>query len=188
MRAAEIVAVLLAIAYLLLAIRQSAWCWPCAFVSTGIYIVLFHEVALFMESALNGFYLAMAVYGFWVWTRGGTGGAPRAVHTKPLWLHAAAAVGIVVLVVASGTWLANNTTQAMPYVDASTTWSAVFATWLTAQKAIENWLYWLVIDIVSIWLYLERGLPLTALLFVLYVLLIPIGFLAWRRDLRTVAA
>ena len=71
MRAAEIVAVVLAIAYLVLAIRQSVWCWPCAFVSTGIYIVLFHEVALFMESALNAFYLAMAVYGFWVWTRGG---------------------------------------------------------------------------------------------------------------------
>ena len=184
MRAAEIVAVVLAIAYLVLAIRQSVWCWPCAFVSTGIYIVLFHEVALFMESALNAFYLAMAVYGFWVWTRGGPKGTPRAVHVKPWVLHAAAAAGIAFLVVVSGNWLARNTTQALPYLDAFTTWSAVFATWLTAQKAIENCFYWLVIDIVSIGLYLERGLPLTALLFVLYVVLIPIGFLAWRRDLQ----
>ncbi len=183
MRAAELVAVVLAVAYLVLAIRQSVWCWPCAFISTGIYIVLFHEVALFMESALNAFYLAMAVYGFWVWTRGGPQGTPRAVHVKPWVLHAVAAAGIALLVVVSGNWLAQNTPQALPYLDAFTTWSAVFATWLTAQKAIENWFYWLVIDIVSIGLYLERGLPLTALLFVLYVVLIPIGFLAWRRDL-----
>lgn len=188
MRAAESVAVALAIAYLVLAIRQSPWCWPCAFVSTGIYIVLFHEVALFMESALNGFYLAMAVYGFWLWTRGGPQGAPKRVHTKPVAMHAVALVAIAALVAASGTWLARNTSQALPYVDAFTTWSAVFATWLTAQKAIENWGYWLVIDLVSIGLYLSRGLPLTALLFVLYVGLIPFGYIAWRKDLAEVAA
>lgn len=186
MRAVEFVAVALAIAYLVLAIRQSPWCWPCAFVSTGIYIWLFREVALFMESALNVFYLAMAVYGLWLWTRGGPRGAPKRVHVKPVALHAAALVVIALLVATSGTWLARNTSQALPYVDAFTTWSAVFATWLTAQKAIENWGYWLVIDVVSIGLYVSRGLPLTALLFVLYVGLIPIGFLAWRRDLRAV--
>lgn len=183
MRAAEFVAVALAVAYLVLAIRQSPWCWPCAFVSTGIYIWLFHEVALFMESALNGFYLVMAVYGFWVWTRGGEQGAPKRVHTKPWWLHAAAVVVIALLIVVTGGWLAANTEQAFPYVDSFTTYTAVFATWLTAQKAIENWAYWFVIDLVSIFLYAERGLPLTALLFILYVVLIPIGYFAWRRDL-----
>ena len=145
---------------------------------------MFHGVSLFMESALNVFYLAMAVYGLWVWTRGGPRGTPRAVHVKPLALHVGAWVAIAALVLASGAWLARNTSQALPYVDAFTTWSAVFATWLTAQKALENWAYWLVIDVVSIGLYVARGLPLTALLFVLYVALIPIGFVAWRRDLR----
>ena len=131
---------------------------------------MFHGVSLFMESALNVFYLAMAVYGLWVWTRGGPRGTPRAVHVKPLALHVGAWVAIAALVLASGAWLARNTSQALPYVDAFTTWSAVFATWLTAQKALG--------------LYVARGLPLTALLFVLYVALIPIGFVAWRRDLR----
>ena len=83
---------------------------------------------------------------------------------------------IAALVAVSGGWLARNTSQALPYVDAFTTWSAVFATWLTAQKAIDNWAWWLVIDLVSIGLYLSRGLPLTALLFVLYVGLIPVGY------------
>ena len=83
MRAAEIVAGVLASAYLVLAIRQAVWWWPCAVVSTGIYIVLFQEVALNMQSALNAYYLAKAEYGFWVWTRGGPQGAPQSIQTRP---------------------------------------------------------------------------------------------------------
>ena len=62
--AAEIIAVAMAILYLLLAIRENIWCWPCAGISTAIYVYLFVEARLYMESALNIFYLAMAIYGW----------------------------------------------------------------------------------------------------------------------------
>ena len=178
----EAAAVVLAVAYLLLAIRQNIACWACAFASTAIYVYLFHDVALFMESALNVFYMAMAVYGWRQWRHGGPRRDELAVSVWPLRVHLAALVAIAVLVAASGSWLAHRTEAAFPYLDSLTTWSAVWATFLIARKVLENWLYWFVIDVLSIYLYLSRGLPLTALLFCVYVVLVPFGFLAWRAD------
>lgn len=178
----EALAVVLAVGYLVLAVRQNIWCWVCAFVSTALYVWLFHDAALFMESALNVFYLVMAVYGWYEWRYGGARHAGLAVTVWPPARHAAALAVIAALTAASGSWLAANTTAAFPYVDSLTTWSAVWATFLVARKVLENWVYWFVIDAVSVWLYLSRGLPLTALLFCFYLVLIPIGFVAWRRD------
>ncbi|MFK8053880.1 MAG: nicotinamide riboside transporter PnuC [Woeseiaceae bacterium] len=180
--ALEWVAVLLALGYLVLAIGQSVWCWPCAFVSTGIYIYLYGSVELYMESALNVFYLLVAIYGFWYWWQGGVGGATATVQRLAARWHVIAIAVIVILVVFSGKVLQAYTEQAYPYVDAMTTWSAVWATWLTARKIIENWWYWLVIDVVSVWLFWTRGLALTSVLFVVYVCLIPFGYQRWRRS------
>lgn len=178
----EALAVALAVAYLVLAVRQNIWCWACAFASTALYVWLFHGAALFMESALNVFYMAMAVYGWYEWRYGGARHAGLRVSVWPLPVHGAALAAIAALSAVSGGWLAANTQAAFPYLDSLTTWSAVWATFLVARKVLENWLYWFVIDAVSVWLYFSRGLPLTALLFCFYLILIPIGFLAWRRD------
>lgn len=178
----EALAVALAIAYLILAVRQSIWCWPCAFVSTALYIWLFHDASLFMESALNGFYLLMAVYGWYEWRYGGARHAGLPVTVWPVLRHVTALAAIGVLSIASGYWLAENTAAAFPYLDSLTTWSAVWATFLVARKVLENWLYWFLIDALSVYLYFSRGLPLTALLFCFYLVLIPIGFLAWSKD------
>jgi len=178
----EALAVALAVGYLLLAMRQNIWCWACAFVSTALYIWLFHGAALFMESALNVFYLVMAVYGWYEWRYGGARHAGLRVTVWPLARHLAALAVIAALTAASGAWLAANTGAAFPYLDSLTTWSAVWATFLVARKVLENWVYWFVIDALSVYLYFSRGLPLTALLFCFYLVLIPIGFLAWRKD------
>ena len=67
----ETIAVILGIAYLLFAMRENSLCWYCAFISTGIYIWIFRDVSLYMESALNAYYMVMAVYGWYQWQRGG---------------------------------------------------------------------------------------------------------------------
>jgi len=182
MSAPEALAVALAVGYLVLAVRQNIWCWACAFGSTALYIWLFHGAALFMESALNVFYLVMAVYGWYEWRYGGARHAGLPVTVWPLGWHAAALAVIAAFTAASGAWLAANTGAAFPYLDSLTTWSAVWATFLVTRKVLENWVYWFVIDALSVYLYLSRGLPLTALLFCFYLVLIPIGFLAWRKD------
>ena len=180
--AIEIAAVGFAIAYLLLAIRESIWCWYCAAISTALYVYLFVGARLYMESLLNGFYFAMAVYGWYVWRRGGTPQHRLPVSVWPLRLHLLAWLAIVFLTIGSGALLAEYTDAAFPYVDSLTTFSAIWATFLVARKVLENWWYWLIIDSASVAIYWLRDLPLTALLFIGYVILIPFGLFSWWRS------
>lgn len=184
----EIVAVVTAIGYLLLAIRQNIWCWLCAGISTAIYVWLFFDARLYMESVLNLFYFGMAIYGWSVWHRGVADPEELRVSVWPLDWHAAAIAGIASLAVLNGMLLDNLTDAAFPYIDSATTWGAIWATFLVARKVFENWYYWLVIDAASVVIYWSRGLEFTALLFVLYLLMIPFGIAAWRRSLVEQAA
>ncbi len=178
----EIVAVALAIAYLLLAIRQNIWCWACAAVSTAIYVYLFVDAKLYMESALNGFYFLMAGYGWYAWRSGTAQSAELPVSVWPIRVHAVAILSVAVLSGLSGFLLQRFTDAALPYIDSLTTFAAVWTTFLVARKVLENWWYWLVIDAASVAIYWSRGLELTALLFVLYLVMIPFGLLSWRRS------
>ena len=181
----EALAVLLGIAYLLLAMRESLWCWPAAFLSTLIYLFLFWHAELPMESGLQLYYLAMAVYGWWHW-RGGTTAAPEPlpVRTWPLRYHVAAIVLVLAASLVSGALLTHFGLGRLPYIDSFTTWGAIVTTWMVAQKLLENWLYWLVVDGVSLYLYVDRGLHLTALLFVVYLVIVVFGYFQWRRHYR----
>ncbi|HEX2140640.1 MAG TPA: nicotinamide riboside transporter PnuC [Woeseiaceae bacterium] len=178
---AEAIAVIAAVAYLLLAIRRNIWCWFFAAVSTAIYIALFIGAKLYMESLLNVFYLAMALYGWHVWRSGGERHGELPVTRWPLPAHAAAIAAIAAAASVTGFLLDRYSDAAFPYADSATTIAAIWTTFLVARKVLENWWYWLAIDSVSIYLYWARGLQLTALLFVLYVALIPVGIVAWRR-------
>ena len=180
----EIVAVVFAILYLLLAIRQNIWCWYCAGLSTAIYVWLFIDAKLYMESALNVFYFAMAVYGWSVWRAGRDDRQELPVTVWPWRTHVTALGVIAILVFAMGTYLSRNSDAAWPFVDSATTFAAIWATFLVARKVLENWWYWLVIDTVSIFIYWSRGLELTALLFVVYVIMIPFGLVSWTQSWR----
>jgi nicotinamide mononucleotide transporter len=182
----EIIAAALAVVYLLLAIQQRLECWLAAFVSSCLYVWVLFGARLYMESALNAFYAAMAVYGFWQWQHGRGGGA-LAVCRWPIARHAAGALGVIALSLVSSYYLRRFTPAAWPFADSMVTWSSVFATFLVARKVYENWHWWLVIDSVSLCLYLTRRLYLTMLLFGLYLLLIVIGMRQWRRGLAPAA-
>ncbi len=179
----EVAAVLTAVAYLLLAIRQNIWCWACAAVSTSLYVYLFFAARLYMESALNVFYLGMAGYGWYVWTRGRDETSELPVTTWPASRHAIAIVAIAAIATVNGSLLAAYTQAAYPYIDSATTWGAIWATFLLARKVLENWWYWFAIDSASVAIYWLRDLELTALLFVAYVVMIPFGYMSWRRSM-----
>ena len=186
----EAIAVMLALAYLILAMRTNIWCWSAAFLSTAIYTVLFWNVSLLMESVLNIYYMGMAVYGYWLWLH-----VPSAQQSQrhdvssqlnitswTLKTHAIviAVTSLVSIVVGYG--MANYTSAAFPYIDAATTCFAVMTTYLVAKKVLENWLYWVVIDVVSIYLYFQKGLMLTSGLFILYVAMAVAGYMMWRKK------
>lgn len=184
----ELLAVLLAIAYLLLALQENSLCWYCALASTAIYTGLFWDVSLLMESALNIYYMAMAVYGWRQWrsSQGALTNSGKSAIKISAWSlrnHFLAWSVIAGLTVVSGSLLANNTTAALPYLDSFTTWGSVLTTWMVTRKILENWLYWIVIDAVSIALYIDRGLHLTSLLFVAYVIIVVFGFFSWRKRM-----
>ena len=178
----EIVAVGLAIVYLVLAVRQNIWCWPAALVSCVIYVVLMFRAGLYMESLLQFFYIAMAVYGWWTWRRG-VAGHSLPVRSWPLIFNLMPLMLVASLTMASGYLLASFTDAALPYVDSFTTWAAVITTWMVAQKILQNWHYWFVIDGVSVFMYINRELYLTAALFCLYLVLIVVGYVSWRRSM-----
>jgi nicotinamide mononucleotide transporter len=179
----ELTAAALAVAYLLLAIRQQISCWLAAFISSCLYVWVFFGARLYMESVLNAFYAAMAVYGFLQW-RQGRGGAALAVTRWGIRRHAQGALAVLVLSLISSFFLRRFTPAAWPFVDSMVTWSSVFATFLVARKVYENWHWWLLIDSVSLYLYFTRRLYVTMLLFGLYLILIVIGMRAWRSSLR----
>ena len=183
----EIVSVAFGLIYVILAARENAWCWPAAMIGTGTAIFLFWDVSLLMESALNVFYLAIAFYGLWAWHRGGDHGGSLEISSWSPNAHALALIGIVTLTAISGTALASGTSASYPFIDSFTTWAAVITTWMVTRKILENWLYWLLINSISVWLFWQKGLALYALLFVLYIVIAIYGYFNWRRIWRSQA-
>jgi nicotinamide mononucleotide transporter len=184
----ELIAVILGVAYLLLAMRENSLCWYAAFVSTAIFLWVFWQVNLFMESGLQVFYLIMAVYGWYLWRREENPGDNLHISSWSGKHHMMAIIGIIVLSSSSGYLLNTYTDARLPYVDSLTTWGAIITTFMVAKKILENWIYWFVIDAVSIYLYLDRGLYFTALLFTAYVVIVVFGYLEWRQRYLQQAA
>jgi len=156
-----------------------------------------------MESALNVYYLVMAVYGYWIWQKNYKSEqkqnttALAIVSWQASW-HLKACLILSVISFILGYIMANNTTASFPYLDTFTTVFAVFTTYLVAQKVLENWLYWIIIDAVSIYLYIEKGLIPTTVLFIINVIIAGYGYFKWQSiyrqakakniDLSTIAA
>ncbi len=175
-------AVIFAILYLLLAIKESNWCWPAAFISTSIYSVLFFDVNLYMESFLNLYYLVMAIYGWFQWNKISRSQSSNNIQIWPLTKHLKVISLITIIVLFSAYLLNHYTNQDMALVDSFTTWFAIFTTYLVTQKILENWLYWIVINAASIFIYIQKGFALTAVLFIIYILLAIVGWFAWKKE------
>lgn len=178
----EALAVFLAVAYLLLAMKQSLWCWPAAFFSTLIYSILFFDASLLMDSVLNVYYLIMAVYGWYSWKHGKK--ENEALHVSS-WgmVRNIKIIAILAFVSIGFGYLMDTYTSAdFAYLDSATTVFAVFTTYMLAKKIIENWIYWIVIDAVSIYIYIEKAFYLTAVLFFAYTILAFVAYLQWKNK------
>jgi nicotinamide mononucleotide transporter len=182
----ELTAALLAVAYLLLAIGQRLSCWVAALSSSLLYVWVLFGARLYMESALNGFYALMAVYGFWQWQQG-AGGRALEVTRWRISRHLAALAGVLAASAITSFFLKRYTPAAWPFADSMVTWASVFTTFLVARKVYENWYWWLAIDSLSVGLYFTRHLYATMLLFALYLILIVVGMREWRRVLTAPA-
>jgi nicotinamide mononucleotide transporter len=179
----ELLAVVLAILYVILAARQNIWCWPCAFIATGIYVYLFWEVTLVFQMLLNFYYILMAVVGFLSWKEG-KDKSSLPVTRMNLKIHLLLVIfgsaTTILLTKIGNQWFTGD----WVWLDAATAVFSVIATVMTARKKIDNWIYWLIVNPASAYLMYQSGLYLTCLLMLFYTAMSVYGFLNWRKDLR----
>jgi len=175
----EPTAVILAIAYLLLAIKQNISCWFAAFFSSLLYFFVMYSAGLYMEAGLQIFYCIMAVYGWTQWRITLPGNSKFLVKTWNRDQHIKAILLIILLAIVSGWALEKFTNAALPFLDSLTTWGAIVTTYMVAKRLLENWIYWFVIDTISVFLFYSRGLILTSILFLVYLIIIYFGYKSW---------
>ena len=172
----ESTAVFFSVLYVILAIKENVWCWGAAAISVILYIYICYTAQLYPETGLQFFYLLMAIYGYYQWNKNDSSlKVQQWTITKHLFFLLLGAL----LSFLMGFYFSIYTNAAMPLVDSFTTVFSIFATYMVTKKVIENWLYWIVIDAVSVYLYFSRDLHLTSLLFLVYTIIAIFGYFAW---------
>lgn len=162
--------------------RQFAWNWPIGIANNLVFIVLFLGAGLYADTALQVIFVVIGVYGWWMWSRGSAGPelpVRRAMRWEASAGVATAAAGTVVVALL----LATQTNSTVPWPDAFILAASLLATWAQARKLIEHWWVWIAVDVVSIPLYVHKGLWLTAILYTGFLCLCVDGLRRWRRDL-----
>ncbi|MEO8065079.1 MAG: nicotinamide riboside transporter PnuC [Pseudomonadota bacterium] len=182
----EILAMLTGAGYVVLAARRNRLCWIIGAISSAFVALLAGLAQLPMQAGLQVFYVGMSVFGWWSWTRSAVeGDVPVGVwpHSR----HLVAALVLTALSFVTAHFLARETDAAWPLLDSFTTWFSLLATWLQTRARLENWLYWIAIDVVLVFLFYARDRPWLALLNVLFIVIAAAGFVAWRRRLQVQA-
>jgi len=177
----EITAMIFAILYLVLAVKQNILCWIAGIISSAFYFFIFHSSGLYMEAYLQIFYVSIGFYGWSQWKSEDDQSTNFIVNIWSKPQHLAAISMILVFSLVSGWLLESYTNAALPFLDALVTWGAVVATYMVAKKVLENWIYWFVIDTISIFLFVARDLWITALLFMIYIVIILFGYRSWKK-------
>lgn len=184
----EWLAVLTGFACVWLAARESLWNFPTAIVSCGLYVLVYYRTRLYADSNLQVFFILMNLYGWYEWRFGGAGRAALPVsRARPReW---AGLLALVVLFTAGyGYYLAHRTDDALPYWDSFTTAGSLAGQYLLMRKRLENWLVWLLVDVIYVPILWYKHLYPTSGLYALYLGLALYGYLEWRRALRRPAA
>jgi nicotinamide mononucleotide transporter len=170
-----------------LVVRQSVWNFPLGIANNIFFLILFVDSRLYGDAGLQIIYIGLGFQGWYYWLYGGQDHkALRITHASPRLL---VAVGSLVVIGTTGLVLVLRAARgAAPVMDAFTTVLSLAAQYLLNRKTIENWLLWIVADIIYIWLYISRDLRLTAVLYVVFLCLCVAGFLNWRRSLKAQTA
>ncbi len=153
--------------------------WYFALVSSCIYVYLCFISQLYLETGLQFFYVAMAIYGWLQWKKQTTTDEQLIIK----WELKKHLINIVIsssLVLITGYLFDNYTKQANPYTDAFSTIFSLAATYMVTKKVLENWIYWIVIDAVCIYLFASRHLYMSSLLFFIYTIIAILGYFKWR--------
>ncbi len=190
----EITGASLAVIYLFLSIRGNIWLWVLGFLTSSFYLIIFFKSRLYADMGLQFYYIVVSIYGWFHWLgRQKIDTAPATnIKTKSLtlkyWILSLLVVLILMFVIywilLFGPSFFDLPASDLPLGDAFTTAASIIATWMLARKILENWLFWIVIDAVSLSMYIYKGLYITSLLFLIYTIMAVIGYFQWRKEMR----
>jgi nicotinamide mononucleotide transporter len=167
-----------------LSARENIWSWPTAIVNVGLYIIVFRRTGLYSDMGLQVVFLVLSIYGWYEWLYGGKDRTQLTVS------RAAAREWLIAMPIALVFWiaLARYTATlpgvAVPYLDSGLATLSLVAQWMMTRKLLENWVLWIVVDIVYVPLYVYKGLPVTAALYAVFLVLAVIGLRSWVRSYR----
>ncbi len=178
----EAISVAFGIAYVILAARGSIWCWPMGIIASALGVILFLEARIYAEAFLFSYYIIMGFYGWYDWKQQKGLGDDLPIATWRLNTHLLIfGCGLCLTLLVA--WFLDRFTDAvMPLLDSFTTVFSFIATWMVAKRILENWVYWIAIDCLTIYLYLSRDLKLYAFLSLVYTVLAIYGYAKWRRN------
>ena len=176
---------ILGLAYILLEYHASIWLWVVGFFMQSLGIVLYYQKGLYADCGMEFYYLAMTMYGFWNWMRKPTRQSPQST-TQPI-THFPIKLAILWSVITLMAWgglylfLVNFTDSRVPIADSFTTALSFVGIWALARKYLEQWLIWIVVDVVTCALYFYKDIPFKASLYGLYVIIAILGYKKWKK-------
>ncbi len=164
--------------------RENIWGWFFAIISCGLYIHIFYRAKIYGEVLLQIYYIVVSVYGWYHWKFGGQASRQLPVTLTPTRLRFVLLLIFGLGAFSFGYYLDRYTDSEVPYVDASTNAMSLIAQWMMARKYLENWLVWLVADVIYVGLFFYKDLQLTAILYLIFLGLATMGYFSWRRSYR----
>jgi len=174
--------------FLYLEIKEKLWLWPVGLITSAVYIIVFFKSGFYADMALQGYYVAISIYGWWHWISGRTNNSEK--HKLPI-TRLKKQLAIILAAVTLALWfvmwliLSKFTDSQVPIGDSFTTALSIVATWMLARKILEQWWVWGVVNAVSLSLYLYKGLYPTAVLFVFYTAMVVVGYIEWKKNLKS---
>ena len=177
----DILTTVLGLLYIFLEYRASVWLWLVGFIMQSLGIVLYYQKGLYADCGMEFYYLAMTVYGYWRWVRGGEEKKSLPIRHFPKklvlpWLGVIALVWFVIYLL-----LVNFTNSNVPIADSFTTALSIVGIWALAHKYLEQWFIWIAVDVVTCILYFYKDIPFKASLYGVYVIIAIFGYFKWKK-------
>jgi nicotinamide mononucleotide transporter len=168
-----------------LTVKQNLWCWPTGIISVIAFLVLFYEVKLYVDAALQVFFLVLSIQGWYGWVYGGTNKTELPVSHLNSSQTIALGAALLVCIGLTGYVFDNFTDAHIPFWDATASGLSVAAQLLLVRKKVENWYLWIAVDILSIGIYFYKTIYVTAGLYVVFLFLAISGLREWQRTLKS---
>jgi nicotinamide mononucleotide transporter len=163
-------------------ILELHWGWPLAIISSVLYFFLFWHQRLYGDACLQIVFAVLAVWGWWVWLKD-IEGASMPITTSSKRSRLIFMVSGVVLWLVTGAFLRKYTDTDVPWWDAFPTAFSLVGQYLLAYKNLDNWVIWILVNVVSVGLFAWKGLWLTTLLYLAFIVISVLGWRAWRARL-----